>query len=216
MFLVIIFCFNSVTVDADYNTPVKVALLGPKKVLEDNADRSVWIDSVKKYYLDNDEYCSVTPLKYFGEASFFMSLTGADYFCVQSHGSPNGINCYDQNGKNVYFFTKEDVKAYSSEYFSKAKLCLLAACETAKGSDNITQALYSKGVDCAIGYTESVLTVCNSTWIKYFNMGFTSSYSAKRSISYADMMVKNQYGYSGYTDSHKLYGDSTMSYRKGI
>lgn len=190
-----------------------VCLLGPKKVETDSADRSVWHESVKSCLLSSRPNTNVVTFDHFSEERFRISLYCANYFFVQSHGSPTCVACYDEDGTCTGYFSRDKVLNYPTGYFSNVKLCVLAACETAKGNENIAQAVYSKGAKCVIGYEESVLTVCNSTWIEYLNDALAIGWTVEDAMAYADLIVNDKYSRSGDTDSHKAYGNVDVVFK---
>lgn len=74
---------------------------------------------------------------------------------------------------------------------SKTKLFVLAGCQTAKGSDNITRDIVKNGADTAVEWKKSVDASDHTKWLKRFCGKLAGGYDINSALNYA-----NSFSYS--------------------
>lgn len=133
---------------------------------------------------------------------------------ITSHAAFNGICTYTKGGAstNPVALTMNDIDTLSSKELSKIKICLLSGCNTAQGNYNITRSIYSKGAKCVVGFEKEIKMFQANNWVYAFNKMIAKGGNVKLSLSYADWYVLNNASSTGETDSHKVYGDSNISF----
>ena len=91
------------------------------------------------------------------------------------------------------------------------KLITFAACNTAKGSSNISKRAVNKGAKVAVGWTTSVSAGSHKNWLRRYNTALGSGKTVAQAINSA-----NSYTYlpgSGVKNV-KYYGDGTIKIRQ--
>lgn len=127
---------------------------------------------------------------------------------IDSHGSSSSIAAYDENGTYKGSLLKSTIASCSDEELSDLKICLMSGCETAKGLGSITETIYNKGAQCAIGFEESTMRPKSITWVKSFNELIAKGGNVELALGYADWYVITTYGSTGNTDTYRAFGNT--------
>ncbi len=178
----------------------------------DGADRTSWISTSKNYYI-NGNSASVTTKEYFSATNLASYLHSADVLVIQSHGAQNNIMAVNNYGLET-LLTKTDVNGWTANYLNGTHLIFLAACECAKGGtngNNIAKAMYNKGANTVIGYSQSVNTNVNKKFIGEFNSSYAYGVSVSTSLLVALQRVNNTYGSPYGTDSYTVFGSTSAT-----
>ena len=112
-----------------------------------------------------------------------------------------------------------DFMNYSSSKFANVELCVLLACESAKGSVNVCSAIQARGAKCVIGFQECIDAKKAKEWQLYFAEAQAIGWTVASAIRYADSQVYDETQKSwgdlftyGNLNKHVVYGNSNLRY----
>lgn len=188
----------------------------------DGADRYSWMSTVSSMYSGSMAIASptakTTVRNYFTSTTLKNGLINADYLYIQTHGveysdsSAYTLKCIDSSG-NTSYLSLATINSMLDNKLSGLRVAYIGACSSAASQHNFAKAIYKKGADCAIGYSKSVKTKCNSYVIGSFNAYFcTGSYTVSSALANAQRNCYSKYGTYGNTDSAKIYGSGLLKY----
>lgn len=225
-FLSLLFCVLTVCPNVSA-APMKVVYLECAKKcfrsdlgIYDSVDRTKYYPQMVHYYEYGYPDAYIYTSEYFlSPSNFINTLKTGSYIFISTHGSNGSIATYDKNGYKSGTVSSSFFNGYSSDAFENVKLCVLLACESAKGTTNVCKTLYNKGVQCVVGFDQSIVIDTSLDWQKYFAEGQSVGWSVEACIRYADQKVYKQIdsvptlGINwGWLNSHVVYGNSSIRY----
>lgn len=189
----------------------------------DTVDPTQYFDAIKESYRIADPNVQVYTSDYFNSLSCFTNmLYNGNYIYVSTHGTGGKLATYDQDGYLNGSISPTDFNRYGANTFSNVELCVLLACESAKGQENIAKTLYQKGVKCVIGFSQSIAVGMSEEWQRYFADAHAFGWTVANAIRYADKKVYTlideqnpDSGYNwGFMNKHVVYGDSSIRFEE--
>lgn len=189
---------------------------------EDGADRYSWMNTVSSMYSGNTAVASPTANtsvhNYFTSTTLKNGLINADYLYIQTHGveysdsSSYTLKCKDSSN-NVSYLSLATINNMLENKLSGLRVAYIGACSSAASKHNFAKAVCTKGAKCAIGYSRSVKTNCNSYVLGSFNAYFcTGSYTVSTALANAQKNCYSKFGTYGDTNSAIIYGSSSLKY----
>ena len=162
-------------------------------------------------FLDSAEWMGyTTDYTIEGTAELVRNNINKELVCFTAHGSQDTVRIRDGlrlHNSNASSFITTDPNQINIETITleKPKLIVVAACETAKGDDNIAKSILDSGAKCVIGWSEEIFGAEIQTWMELF----TYCLQAGETISEAYNFANNYEGYSNNSiQSAVLYGTS--------
>lgn len=156
----------------------------------DYGNFSTWDDAIKaaNFYetMGYDSYYSTDPSykTLNGNFSDGWRRLHSDILFFSSHGDSNGVYFPDSslvisNGDSKSVYTKNVNWDY-------VRLVVFGACETAKGTNNITTDAYNRKVEASVGWSTTIGNISHSLWLERFNSNINMGASVKEAIDYAN------------------------------
>lgn len=180
----------------------------------DSIDRTEYFPDIESYYkfdypdtrvYTSDVFSSYSDLEY-------MLETG-HYVFVNTHGSDGKIAGYDINGNFTEDIGASDFSGCSQYEFTNVRCCVLLACYSAKGNNNVCKAIYSKGARCVIGFETPIEIDGSVIWQKYFTEGQgVAGWGITQCLRYAERKLYQEKGYYGGLNNSVVYGDTTVTF----
>lgn len=139
-------------------------------------------------------------------------LMESDIVMMSGHGTPNRMkfNSGGQGGEYCFHIT-EDTSYYnpiplSSFNMNNVKLMILAGCQSALGSSNITKTANNLGAKASIGWTVLICPDCVAQWLSKFNNHIALGYSVQAAFNYANSFYYDD----GCVRNSVLYGNGSQ------
>lgn len=174
-------------VSSDSNNK-KVCLIAGRDALKDSVyNRPGILPIVAGYYRSQNSSAEVLTVNSFNGDSMLNAMKKYNIVSISTHGNTQALAGYDSSGKSTEGLTSGNINNRCKDgELSNLKICLLSGCYTAKGKGSITETVYNKGAQCAVGFTDEIYIPNAIEWDKAFNEMIAKGGNVELAFSYAD------------------------------
>ena len=142
----------------------------------------------------------------------------SDILFFSGHGNQAAMYFYNENSSDTSYEFQINAGISSgsnvgigSYNMKNVKLAVFAGCETAKGTNNLTQYANTQGATSTLGWVPIIDVDSSSQWLKKFWQKSTSLVPLNNALSYADSFTYEDSGVKNY----KKYGVWTKTLGSG-
>jgi hypothetical protein len=145
----------------------------------------------------------------------FDRLKNDNVFFFDGHGAAGQVTF--ASGSALYAIGSNTPRLSDLTYseVNDVALAVYMACNTANTGYNgnlLATSVSSKGMDTAVGWTQSISSDQSGTWSDHFWYRLGQSYDVETAAALADAEVQSEYGYydQGGMDYHDIVGNEYM------